>query len=142
VAAKRGGDDVGEAVVAADLDLDIRVLGQPWMQPRPDQHARRMFRGGDAHHAGGLAAQFAQRRQLRIDVGKARSHRPIQAFPRGGRRHAAGGAVQQLEVEAPLERADTLAQRRLRHAQLRGRPGEAALAHHSGEDGQIVEMRH
>ena len=63
-----------------------------------------------------------------------------QALARLGRRDAAGGAGQQPQAEPFLEAADGVAERRLRDAELRRRPGEAALPRDREEGEKIVEV--
>ena len=63
-----------------------------------------------------------------------------ETFARLGRRDAARGARQEADAEAGLEAADCLAERRLRHAELRGGAGEAAFARHREEGDEIVEV--
>ena len=60
-----------------------------------------------------------------------------QALAGLGRRHAARGAGQQAQAEPLLQPADGVAQRRLRDAELRRRPGETALPR-DGEEGEQI----
>ena len=64
----------------------------------------------DADGAGELVAQLAQRGQLCLDLVQAQGGGAQQAVSRLGRRDAAGGAGQQAQAEALLERADGVAE--------------------------------
>ena len=62
-----------------------------------------------------------------------------QALARLGRRDAARGAGQQPQAEPLLQPAYRVAQRRLRHAELGRRPGEAPFARDGEEGGEVVD---
>ena len=96
-----------------------------------------MLAGGDADGSGRPVAELAQRSELRLDLVEARPDRPQQALAGLGGRDAAGGPRQQPQPEPLLQAADGMAQRRLRHPELRRRPGEAPLAR-DGEEGEEV----
>jgi hypothetical protein len=52
-------DDVGQAIVDDELDLDVRIARQQLRQCRPEDRFGRMLAGRDADRAGGLVPQFA-----------------------------------------------------------------------------------
>ena len=79
--------------------------------------------------------------KLGVDLLEPRAEGPQQALARLGGRHAARGAGQQPQPEPCLQAADGLAQRRLRHAELRGGPGEAPLPRDREEGEEVVEVR-
>ena len=89
--------------------------------------------------AGGLLAQFAQRRQFGVDLVEAGADGAEQTLARLGGRDAARGAGEQPKPETRLQLADRVAQRGLRNAELRRRPGEAALPRHGEEREDVVE---
>ena len=75
-----------------------------------------------------------------VDLVEPRSGGAQQALPRLGRRDAARGAGQQPKAEPFLEAAHRVAERRLRNAKLRGRPGEAALLSDREEGEEIIQV--
>ena len=89
------GDDVGQAVVDDDLDLDVRIVRQEPSQGRPEDRVGRVLAGRDADGAGGLLAQLAQRRQLGLDLVEARARRCAAGArpPRSARRCAWCGSA-------------------------------------------------
>ena len=88
-------DDVGQAVVDDDLDLDVGIARKELRQSRPEDRLGGVLAGGDPDGAGGLLAQLAQRRQLGVDLVEARTDAAKQALAGLGRGHAAGRAGQQ-----------------------------------------------
>ena len=134
------GDDIGQSVIDDDLDLDVRIFRQQLCQSRPQERDRRMLARTDADGAGGLLAQRAQRREFGIDFLKAGPDRTHEPFARLGRRDAARGAGQQPKSEPLFQAADGVAQRRLRHAELGCRFGEAAVLRDGQESQQIVDV--
>ena len=99
-----------------------------------------MLARGDADGAGRLVAKLAQRGELGIDLVEARPDGPQQPLAGLGRRDAARGAGQQPQAEPLLQPADGVAERRLRNAELRRGPGEAALPRHREEGEEIVDV--
>ncbi|GAB9170963.1 hypothetical protein BDS110ZK17_58360 [Bradyrhizobium diazoefficiens] len=99
-----------------------------------------MLAGGDPDGAGRRLAQRGQRRQLRVDLRKARSDIAQQALAGFRRCDAAGGAGEQPQAEPLLQRAHGVAERGLRHAELGGRAGEAALAGDREEGEEVVDV--
>ena len=69
------GDDVGQAVVDDDLDLDVGIVGQELGELGPQDRVGRMLDRGDPDGAGGLVAKFAQRRKLGLDLLEAAGRR-------------------------------------------------------------------
>src|SRR5208337_4922336 len=96
--------------------------------------------GGDAERARRLLPQFAQRRQLSVDLVKSWADAAQQALARLGRGDAAGGAHQQPKPEPLFESTDGVAQRRLRDADLAGGSGEASLPRHGEEGEKVVDV--
>ena len=78
-------------------------------------------------------------RQLSFHPVVQRPHGAEQAFSSLGRRDGARGAGQEPEPKPRLERADGVAQRRLRDTELRSGSGEALLPRHGEEGNEIVE---
>ena len=87
----------------------------------------------------GLTDIVAERGQFGVDLIETRTDGAEQAFARFRRRDATGGAGQQPQAKPLFETSDGVAQRRLRHAELRGGPGEAALPRDREEGDQIVK---
>jgi len=98
------------------------------------------FSGGDADSSRGLFTKLGDRREAGFDLFKPRSQIVEQALPRLRRRHAAGGARQQTHAEARFELADDVTERRLRHAELRGRLREAAFLADRHERKEVIEI--
>ncbi len=74
------GDDVGQAIVDHDLDLDVGILPQEPRELRPQDRVGHVVDGGEPDGAGGPVAEFAQRRELGVDFIEARTHRLKQPF--------------------------------------------------------------
>src|SRR5581483_4810634 len=87
-----------------------------------------------------LVPKLAERIQLSLDFLQARAHRVNQAFARFCWRDSARSAGQQPNAKPFLQSTDGVAQRRLRHPELRRRPGEAPLARDSKKGEEIVEV--
>ena len=88
----------------------------------------------------GFSRSSLKRRKLGVDLLKPGTQGVQQAFARLGRRDAARGAGQQPKTEPFLESADGVAERRLRNAELRCRPGETALLRDREEGDEIIEV--
>jgi len=116
------GDDIGQAVVDDDLDFDVRILPQQLREFRPEDRVGGIVCGRDPNGAGGLLPKFVQRGKLGLDLLKPRADGAKQAVARLGWGDAACGAGQQPKAEPFLEAANGVAERRLRHAQLRCGP--------------------
>ncbi len=134
------GDDVDQPIVGLDLQPDVRIAGERAAQPGPEHGLEREFVGGDADIAGGPLAQVVERRDMRLDLvemeGDGAQH-PLAGLGGGD---AARGAVEQPHAQPLLKPAHAVAERRRRHAQLRCRAGEAALARHGDEGSEIGEI--
>ena len=87
-----------------------------------------------------LVAQFAQRREFGVDLVEPRAERAQQPLAGLGRGDTARRARQQPQAQPRLQCADRLAQRRLRDAELRRGPREAALPRDREERDEIVEV--
>jgi len=65
--------DVGEAEVHAHFHRDVGIVRQKFCQGGKQDLLGRMLAGGDADHACRLFAQFAQRRELAVDLRQRRT---------------------------------------------------------------------
>src|SRR6185312_1724063 len=92
---------------------------------------------GDAQMTRRLVAQLAECGDLGIHLVEPRAGDLEQPLAGLGRRNATRGTVEQANPEPLLKRADCLAQRGLRDAELRGSAREAFLAG-DGEKGDDV----
>ena len=92
-----------------------------------EHRAARARRGADLEPPGQLALGVADKlgEQLLLESEQA-LRAAVEPLPGLGRLDPAARAVEQLQPEPFLERADLQADRRLRHAELLGRLGEAA----------------
>ena len=104
-------DNVAQAVVDDDLDLDVWIRGQQLRELRQKDRVGRVFGRGDADDAGGLLTQIAHGREFCIDLLKARANALKQALAGLRRRDAAGGAGEQPHAEARLELANGVTER-------------------------------
>lgn len=95
-------DDVGEAIIDDELDLDVGTARQELCQRRPKDRLRRMLARGDAHRAGRRLTQCGERRQFGVDLVKARPDRAEQPFAGLRRRDAAGGAGEKPQAQPLL----------------------------------------
>jgi hypothetical protein len=101
-----------------------------------------MFGRCDTDRPRGLAAQLAQNGKFCLDVVEARPNGLVKAFARFSRSDAARSAVEQLQVEPALQRADGLAKRGLCHPKLSGCARESARAYDGRKGGQVIEACH
>jgi hypothetical protein len=134
------GDDIGQAIVDDDLDFDVGILRQQLREFRPEDRVGRIVCGRDPNGAGRLLPKFAQRGKLGLDLLKPRADGVKQAFARLRRGDAACGPGQQANAEPFLEAANGVAERRLRHAELRCGPRETALLRDGQEGQQVIQI--
>ena len=131
--------DVDHSVFGDDLELHIRAARMERAQHRCQHHAR----GVPGHVEPQLAAgRFAH--ALHVVQGLAHvlqgGGQAIEQHLTGlGRRDAAGGAMQQAQIQRGLELPQAVAERRRGHAQLPGRLAEAAALGHACKGGEGVE---
>src|SRR5208337_1890342 len=132
--------DWSSDVCYSDLDLDIGVLRQEFRELRPEDRVDGVVTGRDPEGPGGPIPQLVERHDRGLDFRDMRPDRLEQPFARLGRRDAARGSGKKPEAESGLEAADRLAQRRLRHAELRSGAGEIPLAGDREKRSQIVQV--
>jgi hypothetical protein len=132
-------DDIRQPIVDDDLDFDVRILTQELRNLGQKDRIGRIFSGCDANGAGGLLPKFAYRGQLGLDLLNPRSDGADQAFARFGQRDAARRAGQKPNAKPRFELTDSLAQRRLRDAKLRGRFRETLLSPDTDKDPEVVQ---
>jgi hypothetical protein len=130
-------DNVGQAVIVDDLDVEIGVLGQQGLEHRPEIGLCGMFDRADPDRACGLFPQRAQGRDAGIKVLKRGLQCLQQALAGVGRGNAAGGAGQQPQTQPGFKSADDLAERGLGNPQFCRRAGKAPLLGHHDKGGQI-----
>jgi hypothetical protein len=68
------GNDIGQAVVIDNLDLDVRICAQEHYKLRQQDSAGGIFGGRDADGAGGFFPKFAQGGEFRLDLPDPRTH--------------------------------------------------------------------
>ncbi len=107
------GDDIGQAVVADDLDLDVRIRTQKRCKLRQENGVGRIFGSRDADRAGRLFPKLAHGREFGLDLLEPRTHIAQQALAGCRRRNAPRGARQQAQLQTRLELLDGVAQRGL-----------------------------
>jgi hypothetical protein len=103
------GNDIRQAVVDDDLDLDIRIFTQELRKLRHKNRIRRMFGGCDPNSAGGLRPKLADRRHLGLDLLESGAHRVKQPLARLRRRDTPRGTGQEPNSQPSLELADRVA---------------------------------
>jgi hypothetical protein len=106
-------DDVGEAGLDVELDLDLGIVTNQPVDGRPQDGRRGMLGGGDADRACRPLAQLRQGGEPLVDVVDRRPERLEQALAGLGRRHAACRSRQQPQPEPGLEPPDRVAKGRL-----------------------------
>ena len=133
-------DDVGQALIYRDLDLDIRVRLQEARDRGPEDRFGGVLAAGDPDRPGGAVAQLTEGGQARVDVVERGAHGLHQALARFGGSDAAGGAGQQAHAQPLFQPPDSVTEGRLRRPELGGRAGEAALVGHREQDGQVGQV--
>ncbi len=133
-------DDIGQAVIDDDLDMDVRIFAHQLRDRGPEDRFRRMLAGRDANVSGRLLAKLAQPGQFGIDLVKPGSDGMKQPFARLGWRNIARRAREQPDTQPLFEAAYRVTEGRCRNAKLRRRVRETALACHGDEGGQVVEV--
>ena len=123
-----GRDHVDQRVVDDDLDADIGKALEETRHDRQQHQLRGLPCRVEAQRAGGLAAEIVQILQRVVDVAECRADAREQPLAGLGQRHAAGGAVDQAQIEPLLDIAQGMAERRGRHAKLDRRGAKAAVA--------------
>jgi len=116
-----------QAVVNNDLDFDVRILREQFREFRQENGVGCVFGRSDPDRASRPFTQVAHRRDLSVDLVEARADGLEQALACLRWRHAAGGTGEKPHPETRLKLANGVTERRLRDAELRGRPCEAAL---------------
>jgi hypothetical protein len=92
------GNDVSEAEVHVELQLDIGMLVQQRHELGQHRRADDVIAAGDPHRSGRLVAQRRQRIQLRLDLLEAMPDRLQKALACRRHRHAARGAREQPDL--------------------------------------------
>ena len=131
-------NEVDEARLRGDLDLDQRVPGKQLRKPRPEHRLGSILGGRDADGARRLVAQFSDGHQFRLDLLETGSDVLHQSLPGFRRRNTAGRARQQPDSHPDLEGTDQMTQGRLGHAELRRGAREALLSCDRDERQQVV----
>ncbi len=127
------GDQIGQRGFHEQLHLDLRVTRQETGQVGQHQQFGGDPRRVDAQLPGGHIALLVQILEGRIDAGQALAHLRQETGALLGQADPARGPLQQPHAEVRLQRADRLGERRGRHPQLIGGPGEAGMVRDAGE---------
>lgn len=91
------GDDIREAVVNSDFNLDVGIVRENLRECRPERCVRRVLARSDAHGAGGLVAKLAQGGHLGFDLRESGPDRMVKPLARLGWRDASGGTRHQAQ---------------------------------------------
>jgi hypothetical protein len=94
----------------------------------------------DANRSRGPLAQVGQSRDPVVDVAQRRPQGLDQPLTGVGRGDAPRRAGEKAKAELRLQPPHRVAERRLRDAELRGRPGEAALLRDRKEHGEAAQL--
>ena len=94
------GNDIGQAIIDDDFDLDIRISPQERDQLWPEDRIGRIVGGCNPNRAGGLLPQFTEALELGLDLLKPWAYGMEQAFTGLGWGDAAGGTGRQLRIRA------------------------------------------
>ena len=123
------GDNIRQAKVDDDLDLDVRIVREQFHQLRLKDGVGRIFVAVMRMVPAGLSRSSLTAASLSLDLAQSAARQcRKQAFAGFRRRDAARRARQKPNPQARFEPADRVAQGRLRHAKLRRRLREAALS--------------
>lgn len=110
-----------------------RKLGQ--------QHRHRGgFRDGKTKPADRPIPRGANLVERPVDLLERWRERLQQRGPRGGRRHALGGAGEELQFQPAFQAADRMTQGRLGDPEPRRSPGKAPLGGDDGEGREVVQF--
>jgi hypothetical protein len=127
--------EIDHAVVADELERDVRVGGGERAEVRKEEQLRRHARDIQAQQACRLVARLVDA----FDRLRERGQRGLCTFEKLlaqlGHADAARGAVEQAHAELLFERAHGLREGRGRHAQLLRGAREAGVVRHAGEGG-------
>jgi hypothetical protein len=134
-------DDVAERAVDDQLNPNIRMGGEDRLELGPHDAVEGMVRQRQPDRSRGLVARGPQGRKLVGYLRDAGCDRLEQALAGVGRSDAARCAVQEADAHARLSLADRVAERRLRHAEPGGGPGEAALLGDGLKPCPLVQIR-
>ena len=134
------GDNIGQGVVAGDLDDKIGIAPGEFRQHRRDRDRQGDARRVEPQQPGHLPARRAQPFDRLLDFVQRRTDRRDEARARLGQRDAARGARKQRRAEPVLDRFDGMADRRRAHAEFGRRRAEAAAARDGENDGQMSEQ--
>src|SRR5438552_2509643 len=93
------GDDIGQAVVDDQLDLDIQIFRQEILQLRPYDGFDRVVGGRDPDRASGSLSKLVQGLNLRLYLLEPWPDRVKQALARFCRGDATCGARQETNAE-------------------------------------------
>ena len=134
------GDEVDGAVRGCDFENDLGVVGSELREPRHQDHAGGGAGDDEAQATGGVLAAATGFGEGVLDAFESRSEIREQGCPGGGGSDAASGASEQLEADAALEGAQSVAERGLRDAKAGSGAGEAAFFRNDGEGGKVSEV--
>ena len=133
-------DDILEAVVGAQLQLDLGIGQQEGAEARHDDLLRGDQRHGDPQRTGGATLPVGKRLHDIADVGQRRSQRIEQQPALLGRRDGAGGAGEEPHAEARLERRDGMADGRRRDGEFGRRLAEGTRLRNDGKHGELGKL--
>lgn len=118
-----GGHDVDQRVAAHEIEADVGVLREERWHDGRDEPLGAALVGVDPQRAARCAPHVIELLERAVEVVQHGGEPGRELGAALGDRHAAGGAMEQAHAEASLERAERVAERRGRGAQLR-RPSD------------------
>src|SRR6185437_6373031 len=136
-----GGEDIDEALLGDDLDDNARIFPEEGRHDVGQHQPHRAHRHVELQRAYRPVAKGVDRIERRVELAQDRIE-PLQEVAAGlGRRHAAGGAVQQPHAETRLQPPHRIAEPRRAGAAQSRRLAKAAGAHHRRKGVEIVEVQ-
>jgi hypothetical protein len=132
-----GRHHVDQRVVDDDLDTDVRIGLEEARHDRQQHQLRGLARGVEAQRARRLAAEIIEILQRVIDVLECGTDPREQPLARLGQRDAAGGAVEQAQIEPLLDIAQGVTERGCRYAEFDGGGAKAAVPGDREESGKV-----
>ena len=126
-------DQVDEAVVEREIDVDLRKAGEEFRQRRREVQEAEAHRRADLEPPARARLKLAERAVGVVEIGENAAH-PLEIGAAGlGQVQRARGAVEEPRAELGLERPDVSADRRFRRAKPRARPRRTTGSRRPGQ---------
>ena len=133
------GNDIGQAIVDDDLDIDVWMVGQEPLQGRLQDGHRRMLAGRELNGPGGFSRNSPNATSC-ASISSKRGAIVSSRLPRLPSARRCGWCGWQAQPQ-PFFQAGWSGSEPSVKPQARRRPGEASLLRDGGESGEIVGFR-